>query len=494
MHLSEAAKTNLRCGGCGACHNCHLYATDLRYRWLWDGKIGPQPTAKAAPDASQQAALKWSIGVTTAPRGEATLSRTLASLAAVGFSKPRIFADGPCDVPRGYAVTRRDKVGGWPNFWLTLTEMISRTPQADLYAIVQDDVVFCPGLRRYLERLGFPADAGFVSPFTPAVYNREPPGWNKIPCGYGMTAAQTVIFPREAAYRFLQDEFVVNHRRKAPGPSRNFRGDGLHHIDGVLGEFCQRTGLKNYFHSPSLAQHIGTVSAMYPEIDRSAKMKRIFADTFLGGTFDLLQPLVCAVMITGKDPSRRPLALEAIRDFQMQTYAPRKLLIINDSGAAWFPDLTGQGSAIVEHVVKKRHTLGELRQKGIWLAGKFAGPIDADMVIQWDDDDLYGPERITYQVSKWRPGCAVVLKSQMRRDETDGREIRYSRERGIEGTILHEVVNAPKYPAQGKSEDTAFRNAFPAKRLIVADNDPALYVRRYHGGNTWDRKHIMGVE
>jgi hypothetical protein len=229
---------------------------------------------------------RWEVGVTVTERAERTLERTLSSLHAAGFPAPRIFADGPVAVPGEPPLTRRmPAVGGWPNFWLALTEMISRDPSAEAYLIVQDDVVFCRNLVPYLGRLQVPDDCGAISLFCPACYN-GPFGWHPTEVGYGLAGAQALAFPRERAFEFLAHPWTVNHRRRCPR-SEHYRGDGLHHIDGVVGEWCRRAKLRVYTHSPSLSQHIGSASVMYPNFQ--GKPHRRFADSFPGEDLDAMQ-------------------------------------------------------------------------------------------------------------------------------------------------------------------------------------------------------------
>jgi pyruvyltransferase len=239
----------------------------------------------ARPDASPRRIERWRVGVTVTERPVRTLERTLSSLQAAGFPAPRIFADGPVIVPEALPLSRRSPaVGGWPNFWLALTEMISRDPAADAYLIVQDDVVFCRNLVPYIRQVEIPDDCGAVSLFCPACYN-GPFGWHTTEVGYGLAGAQALAFPRERAFEFLAHPWTVNHRRSCP-KSEHYRGDGLHHIDGVVGEWCRRTRLRVYTHSPSLSQHIGNDSVMYP--DFQGKPHRRFADTFPGEDVDAL--------------------------------------------------------------------------------------------------------------------------------------------------------------------------------------------------------------
>lgn len=219
------------------------------------------------------------VGVTVAARRDRTLERTLNSLAAAGIPRPRLFADGDVELPEGFEVSqRKPEIGGWPNFWLALTELVAREPEADCFMLVQDDAVFCKGTYALLKRLNIPEDCGFLSVYCPTCYNGKL-GWQEGPTGYGMASALTVAFPGERAYEFLLHPWAANHRLHSP-KSRHFRGDGLHDIDGVIGEWCRQAGLKPYFHSPSLAQHIGYTSVMYPGF--TGKKNRRFADSFPG--------------------------------------------------------------------------------------------------------------------------------------------------------------------------------------------------------------------
>jgi hypothetical protein len=223
--------------------------------------------------------LPWAVGVTVAHRQHRTLEQTLTSLAAAGFPRPRIFSDGETEMPSGFDVTLHSpQIGAWPNFWLALTELVARQPAANAFLLVQDDVVFSRGTCDYVSQYVAPDDCGVQSLFCAACHNRGF-GWHAIPVGYGMASAQALVFPRERAYEFLAHPWTVNHRRAAP-KSRQFRGDGLHHIDGAVGEWCKRVQKKAYCHSPSLAQHIGFGSIMYPGF--TGKRHRRFADSFPG--------------------------------------------------------------------------------------------------------------------------------------------------------------------------------------------------------------------
>lgn len=223
----------------------------------------------------------WAIGVTTAPRKTPTLGRTLASLEEAGFQEVRVFAEPDSEVPDssiGGKITIRDEtIGAWPNWYLALSELYLRTPRADAYMLVQDDVVMCRGLRRYLERQLWPHHrVGFVSIYRSAGYRELSPGFSEVSLAEGMLGALTLIFPNFAARSLLADHHTLAHRLRG-------RQSGLAHIDDVVGFWARKSRLGGWVHTPSLAQHIGEESAIWGSTYNLGK--RIASD-FVGQEFD----------------------------------------------------------------------------------------------------------------------------------------------------------------------------------------------------------------
>jgi glycosyltransferase involved in cell wall biosynthesis len=185
-------------------------------------------------------------------------------------------------------------------------------------------------------------------------------------------------------------------------------------------------------------------------------------------------------MITGKDPGRVPLARVA------QTYPNASLLIVNHSTMALFE---GPMEKVRELRVTRPPSLGDLRNLALEQA-------QGDYVITWDDDDWHGPERIQRQVAAVQPGQASVLQSITIVDLRTGEAgVHNGRRRpcgGAEGTILHPRQTPCRYRSVDRSEDTWFAGDIRKRHGIVGvPNDPRLYLRFYHGMNTWVRPHIM---
>jgi hypothetical protein len=201
----------------------------------------------------------WAVGVTTAPRKEPTLARTLGSLAAAGWPNPRLFAEQGSDIPTSFggSVTwRTPPIGAWSNWFTALGELYQREPQADAFLLIQDDVVFVQGLRDYLEVELWPDErTGVVSVYTSAMYVPQRPGFAQLRHSVGLIGALALIFPPSAVRSLLSDAFALRH-------SLNER-NGQRDIDQVIAHWSLRTKRPLYVHSPSLGQHIGQTSTVW---------------------------------------------------------------------------------------------------------------------------------------------------------------------------------------------------------------------------------------
>ncbi len=202
----------------------------------------------------------WAVGVTTAPRKQATLQSCVDCLVEAGWDSPRIFVDGEVDLgslPSHLEVTRRDpQVGAWPSWYLALSELLMRQPKAEAFMIVQDDVVMFRHrkLRQYMEDFLWPEEGPcVVSLFCSRAYTSGQAGWRRLDENL-VWGGQALIFSREACLGLLSDPGVLGHRLTESG----FAG-----IDSVVGSWAGRHNVPVYVSTPSLAQHIGHVSAIW---------------------------------------------------------------------------------------------------------------------------------------------------------------------------------------------------------------------------------------
>ena len=214
------------------------------------------------PDRRYGAPVReWAVAVTTAPRKQSTLDHCLQSLQIAGWEAPRIIVDGEVAISPEWehlpTTYRLPQIGAWPSWYLTLIELLMRQPNAQAFMIVQDDVVLFqhPGLRMYLESVLWPASTpGIVSLFCSRAYNQSKPGWYHLEKNL-VWGGQALVFSHEAATNLVSDPEIVRHR---------FSGsDGLANIDGVVGKWAWENETPVHVTSPSLAQHIGHISAIW---------------------------------------------------------------------------------------------------------------------------------------------------------------------------------------------------------------------------------------
>lgn len=227
--------------------------------------------------------MKWAYGVTTVPsRFNNLLPRTLESLKLAGFDAPRLFVDGDTD-SNDWGRLQYEKTFRYPllrthgNWWLALHELYLRNPNADRYAIFQDDLVTYRNLRGYLESVTYP-DKGYLNLYTVPQNERLFP---KDFVGFYLSnqmgrGAVALVFDNEACVTLLSSKHMVI-RVKDP-----IRGHKV--VDGGIVTAMGQAGYKEYVHGPSLVQHTGERSSM-------GNLPTPLAVNFLGEDFDALQLL-----------------------------------------------------------------------------------------------------------------------------------------------------------------------------------------------------------
>lgn len=187
-------------------------------------------------------------------------------------------------------------------------------------------------------------------------------------------------------------------------------------------------------------------------------------------------------MVTGKSLAHYPMASIAMRCFLSQSYPAKQLVIVNDGPVR----LSVNDSRCTEVYLQEKKSLGELRNIGLEAA-------EGDWVIQWDDDDYHHRDRMAYQMSQRQEGRCQLLTHQLRCNMRTGVTYRFHEPVGIAGTILHPKTEH-RYPDQKKGEDGVFWLegwGMKGRQLLLSRDKPEVYLRFYHGHNTWDEGHIM---
>jgi mannosyltransferase OCH1-like enzyme/GT2 family glycosyltransferase len=195
-------------------------------------------------------------------------------------------------------------------------------------------------------------------------------------------------------------------------------------------------------------------------------------------------PAVSCLMVT-KD--RSSTARRAIACFRAQTYPALELVVVED----------GTDDALEEHLrelddPRIRHhrlpaegrTLGELRNEAVDRA---TGPY----VCQWDDDDLYDPERVETQMAALLAlGADACFLARERLWWPARHRLALSCTRLWEGSMVCAKDHLPRYPALRRGEDTPVAEELVRGHRVVSVDAPELYTYVCHGGNTFAEAHF----
>ncbi len=229
---------------------------------------------------------RWMYGITTVPeRIHDLLPTTLKTLANAGFGQPRLFVDDDCGSGAyrkfGLPVTTH-----WPairtagNWILSAWELFMRDPTANYYAIFQDDITLCRGVRQYIERGPYLQDR-YLNLCTykeneDLANGRE--GWYRSnQLGRG---AQALVFSRPVLTKLLSQAKLVN---RLASVKYNWKA-----IDGTVVLAMKAAGIWEYVHAPSLCDHIGKVTTM----DKRNNASIIGSpQTFPGCDWDIMEHL-----------------------------------------------------------------------------------------------------------------------------------------------------------------------------------------------------------
>lgn len=194
-------------------------------------------------------------------------------------------------------------------------------------------------------------------------------------------------------------------------------------------------------------------------------------------------PMVSCLMVTHGELARVQLSIE---QFKRQTYAPRELVIVCDQVTEALEALVakaGDGVRLVSAVPDV--TLGELRNLSVAAA-------HGDLVCQWDDDDLYGPDRIAHGVGALlQVGADALFLRQWFMWCPSQRVLALSRSRIWEGSMIARKSAIAPYPALRREEDTRMVDAMVARSSIALLDDPLSYCYCIHGQNTSPDEHMQ---
>lgn len=227
--------------------------------------------------------MKWAYSITAFVGRIDLLKKSIVSLRNAGFTNPGIYIDG-CTHQRaaeleselGLEVVSRhsrarhpntghNSIGPFGNFVLTLWETYLRKPHCDRYAIFQDDILACKGLKEFLSAQPYP-DKGYWNLYTdprnqgvcPRFGDKhsgpQKEGWYVPNYGRKGIGALGIVLDKAALLLMLSS-------RGAAEKPQNVH-DGWRNLDGQIYATLDQHDYKEYVHNPSLLQHTGVHSTI----------------------------------------------------------------------------------------------------------------------------------------------------------------------------------------------------------------------------------------
>ena len=189
--------------------------------------------------------------------------------------------------------------------------------------------------------------------------------------------------------------------------------------------------------------------------------------------------LVSAIMPTRGRPD---LAREAKRMFDEQTYPNKELVIVDDLMEPSFPYGVVPGAVYSK---APRVSIGEKRNLCVAKA-------NGQIIIHWDDDDRYSPDRMAHQVEMLTTGVAAIVGyHEMEFEREDGARFLYrgspGKPCGTSFCYWKRTWEVCKFEHIDNGEDGAFlRTIRQEKGLYSAQTTQAQgrIVARIHNGNT----------
>lgn len=206
--------------------------------------------------------MKIAIGVTWIPRKVETFQTM----------QHNVFHTDCTVYPDGYPFPHRtdftvkelgDNVGCFKHYYRVLEDLCKT--DADIVGIFPDDVKLRQGWQNIAERqFNINPYIGYLALYTPKGMASKFPntkGWHEIKGGWASSWGGGYMFRREVAKKILKHPYILNHRDNY---AKNQQ------IDHAIPEAIHQMGYLQFFHTPSLIQHIGrfsTIGHVHRKID-----------------------------------------------------------------------------------------------------------------------------------------------------------------------------------------------------------------------------------
>lgn len=230
-----------------------------------------QPSSAGKQLMQNTKKLAWAYGVTTtASRLKDTLPHTIRTLTEAGFASPHLFIDGSQgrEAQHNTEQLYLPYTTHWPavytvgNWVLALIELYFRKPNAERFALFQDDISMVKDACAYIESCEMPK-RGYLNLYTMPeneVLAEGKRGWYRS--NQKGKGAQALVFTQECVTALLASP----HLAGKPTHSHGHRN-----LDGMLAVAMRAAGFSEWVHYPSLVQHTGRNSSMGNTLKHESK-------------------------------------------------------------------------------------------------------------------------------------------------------------------------------------------------------------------------------
>jgi mannosyltransferase OCH1-like enzyme len=201
-------------------------------------------------------------------------------------------------------------------------------------------------------------------------------------------------------------------------------------------------------------------------------------------------PLISCLCVT---KNSYELVEQSIDCFLFQTYPNKELIILSESDNIDIISELINKYKIYNNIkffkvpIIPKKTLGELRNISISLS-------NGEYIAQWDDDDIYHPDRLLEQFN-------MILKDS-KGNVLYNNIIIYNKilnkacifnNYAFDGSMLvhkQSLTDVVEYPSINKGEDSHVRNHLLNNRIIKPVILKSMYLYRFHNNNTWNMEHF----
>lgn len=200
-------------------------------------------------------------------------------------------------------------------------------------------------------------------------------------------------------------------------------------------------------------------------------------------------PKVSCLMVTA---NRLQIAKRAIKCFAEQLYPNKELIIVDDGEENYNKILKKYSNFNIKYIKlgnQQNNTLGFLRNCSLDNA-------TGDYIVQWDDDDWYHPKRLDIQANILTNGYDACCLSATIMHISSKKYMYHpfigKLRGGIPGSIMHKRNKSIRYSNLIREEDTYYLREWSKKKLYIFDTSfNYLFIRSYHGENTWEIEHFQ---